>query len=231
MTTSYFTQDDDWYDGDWSYEDEVYDHAVTRSPVPFDVITLAAVLLIVLALVWGLSRVAINKPAVVIAPVRSQDQGVEEEPAVPAVPPADLSGAEAFILPYGEYILTQGPHGMSYGHYAIDLAAGKGEPVLSPINGRVSELFVDGIGNPTLVIENEAYEVTIMHGIYDVELGQEIALGEQVGIESNQGNTRDMSGRSCRNRDCGYHTHLNVFSKIEGQNVNPLDLLSNTYAN
>lgn len=231
MATSYYPPENDWFDSDYAYDDEQFDFAPPRSPIPFDIITLAAVLVIVIALVGGLSRVDIGIGAEVVRPVQPQSQAVEEAPVAPAAPPAPIPGADAFIMPYGEYILTQGPHGMSYGHYAIDLAAGKGEPVLSPINGRVSELYVDAIGNPTLIIENEVYEVTMMHGIYDVALGQEVQLGEQVGLESNQGNTRDMSGRSCRNRDCGYHTHLNVFSKTNGRNVNPLDLLPKPYAN
>jgi murein DD-endopeptidase MepM/ murein hydrolase activator NlpD len=230
MTTSYFPQDDDWYEGDWSY-DEPYAYAPAPNPVPFDIITLAAILLIILALVAGLSRVVINTRPAVSAPLQRQEQSAEEASPAPAAPPASLPGAEAFIMPYGDYILTQGPHGMSYGHYAIDLAAGKGEPILSPINGRVKQLYVDGIGNPTLVIENELYEVTMMHGIYDVVLGQEIQVSQEVGTESNQGNTRDMSGNSCRNRDCGYHTHLNVFDKRADSNVNPLDLLPKPYAN
>ena len=228
MTTSYFPQDDDWYEGDYSY-DEPYAYATAPDPIPFDIITLAAVLLIILALVAGLSRMVTHARPTVSAPLQRQEQDVEEALPVPAAPPAILSGAEAFIMPYGDYILTQGPHGMSYGHYAIDLAAGKGEPILSPINGRVKQLYVDGIGNPTLVIENEVYEVTMMHGIYDVVLGQEIQVGEEVGTESNKGNTRDMAGNSCRNRDCGYHTHLNVYDKSAGSNINPLDLLPKPY--
>ena len=106
---------------------------------------------------------------------------------------------------------------------AVDIAAGKGEPIKSPITGVVSEDYVDDIGNPTLVIENERYAVTLLHGIYSVDSGDKVNIGEQIGVESNIGNTRDMQGNSCRNRDCGYHTHLNVYDKVEGTNINPLD--------
>jgi murein DD-endopeptidase MepM/ murein hydrolase activator NlpD len=109
---------------------------------------------------------------------------------------------------------------------AIDIAAGKGEPIKSPINGVVTEHYFDAIGNPTLVIENENYQVTILHGIYSVGLGSELNIGDQIGTEGNLGNTRDMQGRSCRGRDCGYHTHLNVFDKRAGANINPLELLA-----
>jgi hypothetical protein len=89
----------------------------------------------------------------------------------------------------------------------------------------VSDLFVDGLGNPTIVIENEIYRVIMMHGIYNVRAGEHLQAGQPVGSESNLGNTTDMQGRSCRNRDCGYHTHLNVYDKRIAANINPLTLL------
>ena len=64
-----------------------------------------------------------------------------------------------------------------------------------------------------------------MHGIYHSKIGERVRSGQPIGEESNLGNTTDMQGRSCRNRDCGYHTHLNVYDKRIGANVNPLDLL------
>ena len=108
---------------------------------------------------------------------------------------------------------------------AIDIAAGKGSNIFSPIHGEVSEFFIDGIGNPTLVIENDIYRVLLMHGVYTVQIGDQVKAGQTIGTESNLGNTTDMQGRSCRNRDCGYHTHLNVYDKRMGENINPLDLL------
>jgi murein DD-endopeptidase MepM/ murein hydrolase activator NlpD len=146
--------------------------------------------------------------------------------SAPVVEPAKGGKpSEVFVSPYDNYTLTQGPHGYSYGHMAIDIAAGKGEKIYSPIHGKVTELFTDGIGNPTLVIENEVYKVTMLHGVYRVQIGQSVNAGQVVGTESNLGNTMDMQGRSCRNRDCGYHTHLNVFDKRIGTNINPLELL------
>jgi murein DD-endopeptidase MepM/ murein hydrolase activator NlpD len=132
---------------------------------------------------------------------------------------------EVFLSPYDSYTLTQGPHGFSYGHMAIDIAAGKGATIYSPINGQITEKFTDGIGNPTLAIENEIYKITMLHGVYDVKVGQTIKAGQIIGAESNLGNTTDMQGRSCRNRNCGYHTHLNVYDKRIQANINPLDLL------
>lgn len=138
--------------------------------------------------------------------------------------PADDS---IIASPYAEYILTQGPHGFSYGHMAIDIVAGKGAKIKSSIHGEVTELYVDQYGNPTLVIENDVYRVTMLHGKYKVAVGEQVGLGQMVGRESNLGYTLDSYGRSCRNRDCGYHTHLNVFDKRVGGNVNPLTLIGN----
>jgi len=232
MTTSYFPQEEDWYNGDWYYEDEPYEEPL-RGHLPVDIVAVAAVLLVVVLLVAALNRAGFSQPAIPTAPVRTLEEVIERPlPVQPAqaAPQLPATGAETFVMPYMTYILTQGPHGMSYGHYAIDIAAGKGESLLSPINGRVTQRYIDGIGNPTLVIENENYAVTMLHGIYDVTVGQEVKAGELIGVESNQGNTRDMNGQSCRNRDCGYHTHLNVYDKRADQNVNPLDLLPKPYA-
>jgi murein DD-endopeptidase MepM/ murein hydrolase activator NlpD len=145
------------------------------------------------------------------------------ENVAPASPPIDAS---TIIYPYDEYWLTQGLHGMSYGHLAIDLAAGNGSIIKSPILGMITANYVDQYGNTTLVIENERYTVTMLHGDYSAAVGQQVALGDPVGSESNHGYTTDMYGNSCRGRDCGYHTHLNVFDKSIGQNINPLDVLA-----
>lgn len=141
----------------------------------------------------------------------------------PEPPAPDPSAIRA---PYDEYILTQGPHGQSYGHLAIDLTAGKGAPILAPINGTVTAHFIDQYGNTTLILENEVWQVLMLHGDYFVEVGQNVQIGETVGSESNHGYTVDWRGQSCRNRNCGYHTHLNIFDKRLGANVNPLEVIS-----
>jgi murein DD-endopeptidase MepM/ murein hydrolase activator NlpD len=143
------------------------------------------------------------------------------------VAPATFADPSIVVAPYDEYTLTQGPHGSSYGHMAIDIAAGKNAIIKSPIAGFVADLYTDQYGNPTLVIENEVYRVTMLHGKYKVEIGDQLELGQMVGRESNMGYTTDYAGRSCQNRDCGYHTHLNIFDKRTGSNVNPLTLLEN----
>jgi len=131
-----------------------------------------------------------------------------------------------FIAPYDNYTITQDLHGSSYGHMAIDLSAGKGVVIKSPISGIVSENFIDGLGNTTLVIENNVYRVTLLHGNYSVSTGDEVSIGQPIGSESNIGYTTDLQGVSCKDRNCGYHSHLNVYNKKKSKNVNPLYLIN-----
>jgi hypothetical protein len=156
-----------------------------------------------------------------VEPATSMGPAAAEE--IPVLAPAQPDW-DRVASPYPDYIVTQGLHGYSYGHAAIDLTAGEGAIIHSPIHGEVVDLYVDEWGNPTLVIENERYRVLILHGLYSVSVGQSITLGEPVGRESNQGYTVDYLGQPCAGRDCGYHTHINIFDKDLGANVNPLEL-------
>lgn len=191
------------------------------SRVRVEVVLIPAVLLI---LFFGITALLNLTGGVGSAapPVGKRENGdtLEESPPVPPAGPTTI------VYPYDNFSLTQGPHGFSYGHMAIDIAAGKGAVVKSPIEGKISNLYADEWGNTTLVIENAKYQVTMLHGNYSVAIGDSVALGQQVGTESNNGYTLDMYGNSCRGRDCGYHTHLNVFDKELGTNVNPLEVLS-----
>lgn len=155
-------------------------------------------------------------PLVIFSPANPPAENVKPVQALPD--PAEIRP------PYDNYIVTQGPHGQSYGHLAIDLTAGKGAKILSPIDGIISELFIDEYGNPTLIVENEVWRVTLLHGDYSVSTGEHVQIGQVIGRENNHGYTLDYRGRSCRGRDCGYHTHLNIFDHRIGSNVNPLDL-------
>lgn len=162
----------------------------------------------------GVVETAVSQPTVAAK--------VEVQPTSTPKPPSNQT---KMIAPYNEYILTQGPHGASYGHMAIDIAAGNGAIILSPIDGVVTDLYIDQYANTILIIENDYYQILMMHGNYTVLIGDEVSQGQSVGTESNNGYTKDMYGNLCYQRDCGYHTHLNIYDKIQGTNVNPLDLL------
>ena len=144
--------------------------------------------------------------------------------AAQATPIGD-PGVDIIRYPYDQFIVTQGPHGAEYNQMAIDISAGKGVTIRSPITGQVSALYVDEYGNPVLVLDNPRYTVMLYHGDFTVEVGASVAVGQPVGTEGNRGYTVDGFGQLCANRDCGYHTHLNVFDKRQGVNVNPLQVL------
>jgi murein DD-endopeptidase MepM/ murein hydrolase activator NlpD len=151
-------------------------------------------------------------------------------PPVLSLARTPLSGSkcESITSIYTSATLTQGQHGYSYGHAALDYAAGAGVSVLSPINGIVTQFYTDGYGNPTLVIENDCYTVTLLHGNWSVKLNQQLRIGDVVGGEGNNGYTMDMAGNLCNNRPgCGNHTHWNTYDKIAGQNINPILLFGN----
>jgi murein DD-endopeptidase MepM/ murein hydrolase activator NlpD len=144
-----------------------------------------------------------------------------EKAQADSVTAADQIDADAIAAPYDHFIVTQGIHGAEYGHMAIDISAGKGATIKSPINGTVTKLYIDDWGNPSLTIENDHYAVELLHGLFSVKVGDKVTIGQPIGKESNQGETFDGLGRSCAGRDCGYHTHINVFDKKLGTNVNP----------
>jgi murein DD-endopeptidase MepM/ murein hydrolase activator NlpD len=159
------------------------------------------------------------------APPDEAQAGPAGLPQPTPIPPAQAD-PDVVVSPYEHFIVTQGLHGFSYGQMAIDITGGKQATIMSPINGVVSALYVDEWGNPTLMIENSHYQVLMLHGVYTVKVGDAVRAGQLVGYESNQGNTYDAFGQSCRGRDCGYHTHLNIFDKLLGTNANPLELIS-----
>lgn len=167
-----------------------------------------------------------GNPELAQASASPSEQGALYAAAIWDAPPGATGDPYTFLAPYSDYTLTQGPHGQSYGHLAIDLAAGRGAAIYSPINGEVVEVGQDHYGNTRLVIENEVYQVLLLHGDYTVQPGDRLRAGDLVGSESNHGYTMDMAGRLCRGAPaCGNHTHLNVFDKTRGENINPLTLI------
>lgn len=225
---------DEWEDENPQYEMVVYDHAYqddfrTNSVNP-------AVIVVVLAVIFGIVFVGIagrleHTPSVSVPMVEDNSMETAVSPPVTQSKQADINISTdilAFAAPYTDYSITQGIHGMSYGHMAIDIAAGRGEPLLSPINGIITQLYMDEYGNPTVLIENDVYQVMFLHGDYTVAVGDTLKVGQQFGTESNKGYTMDMAGNLCYNREwCGNHSHLNVFDKRIQSNVNPLGLFTN----
>jgi len=149
--------------------------------------------------------------------------------AAPDMPAGDPAYQAEIALPYDTYFLTQGIHGQAYGHNAIDIAAGNGSTIKSIINGSVTGLGYDQWGNTFIQIENDYYVVLYLHGAYTAALGDQIRAGQPIGTESNIGYTLDMNGNLCAGRDCGYHTHLNIYDKRLGYNIDPLSLIPASY--
>lgn len=186
-------------------------------------VSLAILALMAFSLISGqeLSRVEASSVLELAASPGEEPASIPELISSPEPEPEDI-----LLPPYEAYILTQGPHGQSYGHLAVDLTAGKGAVILSPITGTVSAFYVDELGNTTLIIENSHYQVTLLHGDYVVQIGDALQTGQPIGYESNHGFTVDAWGVPCWGRNCGFHTHLNVYDKLSGSNVNPLELWS-----
>jgi murein DD-endopeptidase MepM/ murein hydrolase activator NlpD len=222
MTSSYFPIEDEWAEEDFFFPEP----AVREGTFPVEFAVILGAVLVAVTLGWGALGLVKQPAEAVTSQPSANTEADSEELTSPPGPPPTLTDPAAITAPYELYVVTQGVHGLSYGHMAIDIAAGKGEPINSPISGVVTEQYIDAVGNTTLVIENDHYAVTLLHGLYTVDLGDSITIGAEIGVESNIGNTRDMQGNSCRNRDCGYHTHLNVFDKEAGTNINPLTLFN-----
>lgn len=164
--------------------------------------------------------VAVQTPMPGTMPTRPPDQ---------TAPTPDAAWNAQVSVPYDAYVLTQGVHGQSYGHAAIDIAAGNGATIKSIINGYVTGLGYDQWGNTFIQIENDYYVALYMHGVYSPVLGETVGAGQAIGTESNIGYTLDWAGNLCAGRDCGYHTHLNVYDKRLGMNVDPLTLIPGNY--
>lgn len=197
---------------------------VSQQQVMFVAVGLIVIMMFVLVLVFvhipARARTVTTQTAVSSNATASQtNTTTTSRPTAPGDP-------LTFVAPYDSYSVTQGIHGQSYGHMAIDIAAGRGTPVKSPINGEVTDLYIDQYNNTTLVIENENYIVTMLHGDFSAVVGDSVEAGQQVGTEGNNGYTMDMAGNLCYGRPtCGNHTHLNVYDKRISANINPLELL------
>ncbi len=148
---------------------------------------------------------------------------IELPPVVEEDPP---DRPEDIRLPYDDYVLTQKTHGAAYGDAAIDISAGPGMDILSPISGQVIRNDFDIYGNSILIIENEVWQVKLLHGAFYPAEGDWVGIGNPIGAESNIGYTYDIYGRSCWRRSCGFHTHMNVVDRRTGQNADLMKLLN-----
>lgn len=129
------------------------------------------------------------------------------------VAPAPVREIHAVSGPYKRARMSQGLHGCLYGHAAIDLVA-KGDAALhAPVSGRVSARYIDEVNNTVLVIDGHDYIVTFLHGVYYVGIGDEIRRGEVIGRQASIG------------RSTGPHTHVTIYDKRAGGNVDPRALL------
>jgi len=138
-------------------------------------------------------------------------------------------GDEVFIMPEpeGKYVITQDFHN---GNKSIDIAGGKGTVVVSSINGKVTAIFFDGLGNPVIIIENARFRVTILHGAYTAKVGDTVKAGQQIGTESNMGNTWSSGSYCGTGSNCGYHTHIFVWDKTAKAFADPCTLAKDTSA-
>ena len=214
---------------DWPYDPELFepdyeDDDEFYEPLPDELIwshvyLVLAVIVIILFGAGLLTAFTNNQTIVENIPAQSVDLGGRPLSL-------EVDNPTAVFAPYKEYNLTQGLHGQSYGHLAIDLAAGRGEPIISPINGFVTDYYIDEYNNTTLIIENEVYQVTMLHGDFNVSIDEKVRAGQVVGTEGNNGYTMDFFGNLCYGRvHCGNHTHLNIYDKRIQANVNPLNLI------
>lgn len=110
---------------------------------------------------------------------------------------------------------------LAHGRAGYDLmGGGKDSPIFAPITGEVIYQYYQHNGNPLLIIENDSYRVKLLHGYWNTAEGDRVNQGEIIGYEGNMGLTfRD--GQFCgTGSNCGYHTHIEVWDKINNSPVN-----------
>lgn len=118
------------------------------------------------------------------------------------------------------WVKSQDPH---MGQ-AIDVGAGSGKVIHSPICGWVKHNGMGGHenANTMLVIDNSLYSITMYHGVFDssLQVGSAVALGQAIGTESNIGWTyktiiNDLGEEEMEycgaGSSCGYHTHISIW--------------------
>lgn len=139
----------------------------------------------------------------------------------------------------GDGILTQGfgEHPEWYagfglkGHNGIDYGIPTGTQLYSCINGKVIEKLNDTTGYGMYVkIEND--ECGVLYGHmkrWDVEVGQDVIAGQQIGLSDNTGNSTGPHLHfgvfpKPRDRTNGYAGYINPFDKTQIQWVDTLEV-------
>jgi len=134
-----------------------------------------------------------------------------------------------FMMIYANYRMTYPDHSQNQGQLANDYRAGEGAEISSPINATVILRAIDVRGNTILIIRNSCYEVFFAHGNYVVNVGQQVAIGNLLGYESNIGDTFPMwddgpeynGVEKCgKDSGCGFHSNVNVKDVHTGANLN-----------
>lgn len=115
----------------------------------------------------------------------------------------------SYRIPYDNYsVSTAVLHGLS-GWEGVDIVAGCGAEIYSPISGIVDKTGTDGyIGpisngaeNTWVGISNTSYSTVLLHGEYIVNFGDTVEQGQVIGYESSIGNSS------------GCHTHWIMYEK------------------
>lgn len=110
---------------------------------------------------------------------------------------------------YPQYtVINAAMHGAD-GWRGIDIAAGCGMAIYAPFGGEVTANHIDHQGNTVLTIKSAIHELTLLHGDYVVEVGDQVQAGQIIGTE----NTHGYSD--------GCHSH--VILRANGRLVNWLD--------
>lgn len=115
--------------------------------------------------------------------------------------------------PYADFWLSQRVHGCDYNHAAVDIVSASDPTILSPITGCVTKNGYDGVGNSIIIIDNDQYIITLLHGNYNIYPPDCVTRGQPIGKEASIGISS------------GPHTHLNIYDKICRCNINPMLLI------
>ena len=117
-----------------------------------------------------------------------------------------------FQMPYPNYFIAGDCHADGWGAWcALDPnSIPDSGPLFSPITGEViAKGENDGFGNTYICIQNSRWEVCMLHGIYNINLGDWVVIGQRLGEEASIGNST------------GPHTHLSLYDRTTASWIDP----------